>query len=48
MANALADGTLRGTQSGRCLDVPEFSTSPVEVEIYTCNGGNNQKWKLPS
>ncbi|WP_158715499.1 RICIN domain-containing protein [Streptomyces sp. NRRL S-481] len=44
----LADGTLRGTQSGRCLDVPEFSSGPVEVVIWTCNGGNNQKWKLPS
>lgn len=42
-----ADGTLRGTQSGRCLDVPEGSTSPVQLVIWTCNGDNNQKWKLP-
>ncbi|MFE9017654.1 hypothetical protein ACFYNL_03605 [Streptomyces sp. NPDC007808] len=43
----LADGGLRATRSGRCLDVPEFATSPVEVEICTCSGGNNQGRKLP-
>ncbi|MFI7407529.1 ricin-type beta-trefoil lectin domain protein [Streptomyces sp. NPDC049627] len=42
-----ADGTLRGTQSGRCLDVLESSTSPVQLVIWTCNGGSNQKWQLP-
>jgi hypothetical protein len=42
-----ADGTLRGTQSGRCLDDPGGSTSPVQLVIWTCNGDNNQKWQLP-
>jgi hypothetical protein len=29
--------------SGRCLDVPGFSTIPgTQLAIYACNGGNNQ------
>jgi hypothetical protein len=31
--------------SGKCLDVPNQSTTNgVQLELYTCNGGSNQKW----
>jgi alpha-galactosidase len=36
---------LRGTQSGRCLDVPNGNeANGTLVTIYDCNGGANQKW----
>ncbi|MGB0063044.1 MAG: RICIN domain-containing protein, partial [Terracidiphilus sp.] len=35
------------TGSGDCLAVPGNSTSNgVQLEIYTCNGGPSQLWKL--
>jgi len=38
-------GALLGTQSGRCLDVPNVSmTNNTQVEIWDCNGGANQSW----
>ncbi|MFJ8107653.1 RICIN domain-containing protein [Streptomyces sp. NPDC096132] len=33
--------TLKGTYSGKCLDVPNGSTG-VQVQIYTCSGNANQ------
>jgi hypothetical protein len=34
--------------SGKCLDDPGFNTADgIQLEIYTCNGGTNQQWKLP-
>jgi hypothetical protein len=33
---------LRGTHSGRCLDVPNGAVG-VPVQIYDCNGGANQR-----
>ncbi len=39
------DGTLTGVQSGLCLDVTGASTAAdAPVEIWTGNGGGNQKW----
>jgi alpha-galactosidase len=36
---------LKGTGSGRCLDVPNASTTNgTLVTIWDCNGGNAQKW----
>ncbi|WP_433605418.1 ricin-type beta-trefoil lectin domain protein [Dactylosporangium sp. CA-139114] len=36
---------LRGTGSGRCLDVPDRSTTDgTRVAIWDCNGGANQSW----
>jgi hypothetical protein len=38
-------GPLVGAQSGRCLDVPNVSTTNgTQVEIWDCNGGSNQQW----
>jgi hypothetical protein len=37
-----------GTGSGKCLDDPGFSTTDgTQQEIWTCNGGANQRWTLP-
>jgi hypothetical protein len=34
--------------SGKCLVEPRFNTADgTQLEIYTCNGGFNQQWKLP-
>ncbi|MDA1361045.1 RICIN domain-containing protein [Glycomyces luteolus] len=38
-------GTLRGTASNRCLDVPNQSTTNgTQVQIYDCWNGTNQQW----
>jgi hypothetical protein len=38
-------GQLVGVQSGRCLDVPNQSTTNnTRLEIWDCNGGANQQW----
>jgi hypothetical protein len=39
--------SLRGTGSGRCLDVPgSNATNGTQPIIWDCNGGNNQHWTL--
>ncbi|HKT01514.1 MAG TPA: ricin-type beta-trefoil lectin domain protein [Rugosimonospora sp.] len=36
---------LVGTGSGRCLDVPGFSTTNgTQLDLWDCNGGGNQSW----
>ncbi len=38
---------LKGTESGRCLDVPNSSTANgTAVVVWDCNGGANQTWAL--
>ncbi|MFG3224815.1 arabinofuranosidase catalytic domain-containing protein [Kitasatospora sp. NPDC048194] len=38
-------GALRGTGSGKCLDVPNASATPgLQAQIYSCSGGANQTW----
>jgi hypothetical protein len=38
-----------GTQSGRCVDVPNSSrTNGTRVQLWDCNGGSNQGWTLTS
>ncbi len=38
---------VRGSQSGRCLDVPGLSQQNLTpVELWDCNGGPNQNWAL--
>ncbi|GAA4051360.1 hypothetical protein GCM10023063_44220 [Arthrobacter methylotrophus] len=40
-------GALVGVGSGRCLDVPNSSTTNGTLEdIWDCNGGANQKWNV--
>ncbi|HET6742741.1 MAG TPA: RICIN domain-containing protein, partial [Kribbella sp.] len=36
---------LRGVASGRCVDVPGFSTAPgTSLDLWDCNNGGNQSW----
>src|SRR6185436_7014461 len=36
---------IRGVASGRCVDVPGFSTSNgTALDLWDCNGGGNQAW----
>jgi hypothetical protein len=36
---------LRGVASGRCVDVPGFSTTDgTALDLWDCNGGGNQSW----
>ncbi|MEV7028242.1 arabinofuranosidase catalytic domain-containing protein, partial [Kitasatospora sp. NPDC093558] len=43
--SAATTGALRGTGSGKCLDVPNASaTAGTQAQIYTCWGGANQTW----
>ena len=42
-----ATTAVRGSASGRCLDVPGSShDNSTQVELYDCNGGANQQWTL--
>ncbi|WP_031064274.1 non-reducing end alpha-L-arabinofuranosidase family hydrolase [Streptomyces sp. NRRL WC-3742] len=44
-AQAAATGAVRGTGSGRCLDVPGAArTDGTNLQIYDCWGGANQQW----
>jgi len=38
-------GELHGIGSGRCVDVPDYSTTPgTQVQIYDCHGNAAQQW----
>ena len=40
-----ADGTVRGTQSGRCLDVNQAATANNStLVLWTCSAAPNQRW----
>ena len=42
-------GSVRGTASGRCLDVPSASTTNgVQVQLWDCGAGANQEWNYTS
>jgi hypothetical protein len=44
-STAAASGALRAVGAGRCLDVPNASTTAgTQVQIYDCWGGANQVW----
>ncbi|MEU6509627.1 non-reducing end alpha-L-arabinofuranosidase family hydrolase [Streptomyces sp. NPDC046942] len=44
-AQAASSGALRGVGSGRCLDATGSGTANgTAAQIWTCNGGSNQKW----
>ncbi|MER5639129.1 non-reducing end alpha-L-arabinofuranosidase family hydrolase [Kitasatospora sp. NPDC002227] len=48
-AQAATTGALRGTGSGRCLDVQNAAQSDgAALQIYDCSGGANQQWTLTS
>lgn len=36
---------IKGVASGRCIDVPGFSTTNgTQLDLWECNGGGNQSW----
>jgi hypothetical protein len=36
---------IKGAGSGRCVDVPGFSTADgTQLDLWDCNGGGNQSW----
>ncbi|MFB8103127.1 MULTISPECIES: endo-1,4-beta-xylanase [unclassified Streptomyces] len=38
-------GTIKGVESGRCLDVPNSGTADgTQVQLWDCGSGANQKW----
>jgi poly(3-hydroxybutyrate) depolymerase len=38
-------GPLRSTGAGRCLDVPNSTTTAgTRLQVYDCHGGTNQQW----
>jgi endo-1,4-beta-xylanase len=42
-------GEVHAVGSGKCLDVPNLSTTPgTQLDIWTCNGGTNQIWTRTS
>jgi hypothetical protein len=42
-----ADGSIRGVQSGLCLDAANARTANgTLLQLWTCNGGGNQKWTV--
>jgi hypothetical protein len=44
-----SSGALRAVGAGRCLDVPNASTTPgVQVQIWDCSGQANQQWTRTS
>ncbi|WP_051969305.1 non-reducing end alpha-L-arabinofuranosidase family hydrolase [Kitasatospora azatica] len=48
-AQAATTGALRGTGSGRCLDVQNASqTDGASLQIYDCSNGTNQQWTSTS
>lgn len=42
-----SDGELLNPRSGRCLDDPDWGGSGMALQIWTCNAGTNQLWRLP-
>jgi len=39
------NATVMGVQSGRCIDVPNSSTTNgTQVQLWDCHGGTNQRW----
>jgi len=45
--NVNSDGTIRGVQSGLCLDAAG-SGNGARLQLYSCWGGANQRWTLRS
>ncbi|MEW9554690.1 ricin-type beta-trefoil lectin domain protein, partial [Nonomuraea sp. NPDC050783] len=42
-------GPIKGVGSGRCLDVPNASTTDgTQLQLWDCTGGSNQQWTYTS
>ena len=45
VAGGSQQGTILGTQSNRCVDVPNASTTNgTQVQLWDCHSGTNQRW----
>ncbi|MEU9015920.1 ricin-type beta-trefoil lectin domain protein [Streptomyces sp. NPDC048479] len=42
-----AGNTFVNTWSNKCLDLPWGVSYDIQLQIYECNGGENQKWNAP-
>ncbi|GAA0364208.1 SGNH/GDSL hydrolase family protein [Micromonospora gifhornensis] len=43
------NGAIVGNQSGRCVDVPGYSTAnSTQLQLWDCHGGTNQQWSYTS
>ena len=40
------DGTIKGTQSGLCLDLTNTTTNGTPIQLSTCSTQPNQKWTI--
>ena len=48
-AAATANGTLRGTASNRCVDVPgQTAVNGTQLTLWDCTGADNQQWTYTS
>jgi endo-1,4-beta-xylanase len=48
-AAAASSGEVNAVGSGKCLDVPNLSTTAgTQLDIWSCNGGTNQIWTSTS
>ena len=48
-ARADVTGAVRGVASGRCLDVPNASTTNgTQLQLWDCSGNSNQRWTYTS
>jgi hypothetical protein len=43
-----SDGALLNPESGSCLDDTGFGGSGTQAQIWSCSGGSNQSWTLPT
>ncbi|WP_055479884.1 non-reducing end alpha-L-arabinofuranosidase family hydrolase [Sphaerimonospora mesophila] len=42
-------GLIKGVGSGRCVDVPNYSTTDgTQLNLWDCHGGTNQQWTYTS
>ncbi|WP_055481302.1 extracellular catalytic domain type 1 short-chain-length polyhydroxyalkanoate depolymerase [Sphaerimonospora mesophila] len=42
-------GLIKGVGSGRCVDVPNYSTADgTQLNLWDCHGGTNQQWTYTS
>jgi endo-1,4-beta-xylanase len=42
-------GEIKGVGSGRCVDVPNYSTNDgTQLNLWDCHGGSNQQWTYTS
>lgn len=47
MPGSSTGGEVHAVGAGKCLDVPNLSTTAgTQLDIWSCNGGANQQWNV--